>query len=733
MGLTRVNKYLIIAVWLVTMAVAAPLAGRLGDVIDNDALHALPGGSESSRAAARLVEAFPRSDALSAVVVYARDTGLNQADQARIEADRSELLRYARSGGIGRPETSADGKAALYAFQLAGDADAQSAATGKIKELVESSARDGLATALTGTAGAEKDVSDAFSGMDGMLLAVTGIAVAVLLLLMYRSPVLWLVPILVTGAASELAMAVVYLLAKHTGLAVDFQSQSILTVLVFGVGVDYALLLISRYREQLRTTADRHTAMTAALRRTAGTLCASASAVALGLLCLLAADLPATRGLGPIGVIGILVTLVAMTTMLPAVLVLCGRWIFWPMVPRYVPESGSGAAGLAEVGATGSTAAGSGSTGSATGGTVADGQNGEHGVWARVAALVGRRPRLVWAVTAAALVAMSFGMTNLSIGLPNSEAFTTEVGSVRGQAMIAEHFAGGTVSPVEIVVAAEAAQPVAVAAAAVAGVARVARVDGLAEGAGRGADAAASPTADGSAISADHRLARLSVVLADAPDSAAALRTVEELRAAVHRVPGASALVGGSTAEKLDRRDTVDRDNRVVIPMILAVIFLVLVLLLRALVAPVVLLISVVLSYAAAMGAAGLVLTAMEHRRLWDGVPLQTFLFLVALGVDYTIFLITRAREETGRLGHRAGVLRSLTVTGGVITSAGVVLAATFGALCVLPLVGSVQTGVVIALGVLLDTFLVRSLLVPAASLDIGRRFWWPAHRRFAR
>ncbi|MEV0154609.1 MMPL family transporter [Micromonospora sp. NPDC050686] len=670
----RRGKYAVLVLWLLLLGVAGPLAVKLTEVQDNSTLGALPTGAESTRAVQRAEAAFPESRRQLAIAVYVRDTGLTAADRAKVDADRADFARHAEGGVVSPPVPSKDGRALLLSFPTSDDPDRRADAVAAVKERLADGTPPGLRTALTGEAAAEHDVFDAFGGMDGALLLATAVTVALLLLITYRSPVLWLIPLIVVAVANQLAGAVVYLLARHAGLAVDFQSQTILTVLVFGVGVDYALLLIARYREELRRHADRHTAMAAAMRRSYGAICASAATVAIGLLCLLAADMPATRGLGPVGAVGIGAALLAMTTLLPAVLVLFGRWLFWPFVPRYTPD----------VDTTDRAA--------------------DHGLWRRIAGLVGGRPRAVWIGTAAALIALTFGTGALSIGLPGDESFTTEVGSVTGQRLIAAHYPGGSTAPAEVLATAGAADRVVAAARTVPGVAEV---------------SAPERSADGGWV-------RVVAVLDADPESDAARDTVTGLRAAVHAVPGAQALVGGRTSALLDEERTVDRDNLVVIPLVLAVVLIILVLLLRALVAPLLLIASVVLSYAAAMGAAGLLLAAMGHPRLFVGVPLQAFLFLVALGVDYTIFLITRAREEAALIGHRPGVLRALTVTGGVITSAGVVLAATFGALLVLPLVPSVQMGVIVAVGILLDTLLVRSLLVPALTLDLGARTWWP-------
>lgn len=671
----RRSKFLVLGLWLLLATVAAPLAAGLGKVQNNDAITGLPRGAEATAAFDRAKAAFPGSDKPVAVAVYARQSGLTGTDRADAEADRAAFARYAEGGRVPLAFPSADGKALLISFPLAGTDHDRNAAAKEIKKRLADGAPAGLQTGLTGPAGAVTDVLDAFKGLDGTLLLVAAGVVSLLLLVTYRSPILWLVPLIAVGMANQVASATVYLLAKYAGLAFDLQSQSILTVLVFGVGVDYALLLIARYREELRRHRDRHEAMRVAMRRSLPAILASAATVSAGLLCLLAAQLHSTRGVGPVGAVGIVAAMVAMTTLLPTLLVLCGRWLFWPFVPRFAE--------------------------SAIGRDTAE----DHGRWGAVAGAVGRRPRLTWIGTAVALGVLALGIGKLSIGLPYADTFTKEVGSVTGQRLIEAHYPSGASSPADIVAAAGAADQV---------VAAARGVDGIAD---------VRPPVR----SADGRWVRVEAVLGATPDSPAAEDSVRRLRTAVHAVPGAQALVGGPTATQLDTETAATRDNRVVMPLILAVVFLVLMVLLRALVAPVLLLASVVLSYLAAMGAAGLILAALGHPKLYYGLPLQGFLFLVALGVDYTIFLMTRAREEVAVLGHRRGMLRALTVTGGVITSAGVVLAATFAALSVLPLVPSLQTGIIVAVGVLLDTFLVRSLLIPALALHIGPRVWWPS------
>jgi len=408
--------------------------------------------------------------------------------------------------------------------------------------------------------------------------------------------------------------------------------------------------------------------MALAWRRSMPALLASAGTVTLGLLCLLAAQMNDVRGLGPIAAAGIAVTLAVVSTLLPALLVLLGRWVFWPFVPRFGSSSAV-----------------------------------KRPLWTT---LVGKHPRAIWALATLVLAALSLGMAGLRSGQPADAVYTVEVGSVTGQRLVADHFPSGAGTPVRVIANASAADQVVAAAGAVDGVASV-----------KSAPASSS-----------FSLVPIEVVLNDNADSPTARATVERLRKAVHAVPGADALVGGQTASEIDIERASARDDAVLMPAILVVVLAVLVLLLRAVVAPLLLAVSVMLSYTAAMGLAGLVFQAIGYPGMQPNLPMWGYIFLVTLGVDYTIFLMTRAREEVARLGHRQGILSGLTVTGGVITSAGVVLAATFGTLALLPVVTAIQIGTIVALGVLLDTFVVRTLLVPALAIDIGPRIWWP-HR----
>jgi RND superfamily putative drug exporter len=673
-GVARWGRYAAwgaVALWAGAAAVLVPLASRTDELRSTDPAQVLPRGAEATRALVRERAAFDGAGAAVAVVVYVRDSGITAADRSAVEADRAAFAASSRDSQVGPAVASEDGKALLLSFPIAGDGPQAAPVVRHIKsELTDTPA--GLAAAVTGSAGALVDADDAFAGVESTLLLAAAGVVAVLLLVTYRSPVLWLLPLVSVGVASQVAAGLVYLLARYAGVTVTEASSGIMVVLVFGIGTDYALLLVARYREELRRHADRHTAMAVAWRRSLPAILASAATAAVGMLCLLAAQMNDVRGLGPVAAVGIVVALAVASTLLPALLVVFGRWLFWPFVPRYSPTAGD----------------------------TAD----QHPGWRRLADAVARRPRMVWAVTTVALVALTSGVFALRLGQPVDRMYTKDVGSVVGQRAVAAHYPSGTSYPARIVATASASDRVVAAASAVSGVATV-RPAGT---------------------SADGRWVRLDAVLVDPPGSVAAEATVDRLRDAVHAVPAADALVGGQTATTLDVGRAAGRDDLVVMPLILLVVLVGLALLLRALVAALLLVATVVLSFGAAMGLAGLVFRALGHPDVNPTLPLWGYLFLVTLGVDYTIFLMTRAREEVARVGNRQGVLTALTVTGGVVTNAGMVLAATFATLVVLPVVMALHIGLVVALGVLLDTVVVRTLLVPSLAVDLGARIWWP-------
>ncbi|MFB4302125.1 MMPL family transporter [Actinomadura sp. NTSP31] len=666
----RRSKWAVLAVWVLLIAVGGSLAAKVGSVQDNDPASWLPADAQSTRAVEIGQRYFADRDTATATVVYTRGGTLTAADLAKAGHDRA-ALGPAGAGPASGLVVSPDRGAAYFGVPLRTAKNDNGVLGDEVKHLrslVRTDAPAGLTIKITGEAGSIADYIDVYSGMDGLLLGVTLAIVAVLLLLTYRSPLLWLVPLLVVAMGSQVASGAVYLAGRYAGLPVDGLSIYILTVLSLGVGTDYALLLIARYREELHWHADRHAAMAQALRRCLPAIGASAATVGLATLCLVLGRMNSTRGLGPVVAVGVVVVFAAMSTLLPALLVTLGRWVFWPFVPRHLP------------------------------GAVTEPDEGR-GVWAGVARFVARSPRLVWIATAGVLVVLALGSATLSNGLTQAEQFTTKTDSVTGQRLLADHFPAGASAPVDVYVPAERA-PGALAA--------LARTPGV-----------ASATATATARGRTH----LAAVLRAAPETPAARRAVQRIRTDLR---GDGAVVGGPTAVALDTADAQAGEDALLFPLILAVVGIMLLLLLRAVVAPLVLLGSVVLSYAAALGTAALIFHALGHPRIDQGLLLFGFLFLVALGVDYTIFLMTRVREEVHRVGHTEGVLTGLRVTGGVITSAGIVLAATFSVLAVIPTVNSLQEGVLVAVGVLLDTFLVRSLLVPALAIRIGPAFWWP-------
>ncbi|GGQ68240.1 MMPL family transporter [Streptomyces asoensis] len=684
---------LLVAVWLGVGGVLGPYAGRLGEVATNDQAAFLPRSAESTEVIAAQ-RAFRQDETLPAIVVWtapakdgaAEGTKTGEPVEDRLDAAGRALASLAGDPGVAGEVSPAlpsdDGRAIEGVVPLRPDLGDDLAPTlDRIRAAAERV--PGTTVQLAGPAASQADLSDAFAGIDGLLLGVALATVLVILLLVYRSVLLPLVIILGAVFALGLACAVVYALADHDVVRVDGQVQGILSILVIGAATDYALLLTARYREELAARTDRFAAVTAALRKSWGAVVASAATVALGLLALLLSDLTNNRALGPVGAIGIGCAVLSTLTFLPAVLVLLGRTAYWP-------------ARLA-----------AGSTG--------------HGVWQRVAALVDRAPRRVWAVTLAVLLAAAaFAPTLASKGVPLDETFVNDAPSVAAQETLGRHFPGGSGNPTVVIADADRLPGV---------LAASRRTEGVASAAA--ATASGRPGADPLVV--DGRV-RVDVTLDSAADGDAALRTVARLRTALHAVPGADALVGGYTAQRYDTQRTAERDRTLIVPVVLAIIFLILTVLLRSLLLPALLVATVGLNFLATLGISGLV---FRHVFGFSGtdpsVPLYGFVFLVALGVDYNIFLMSRVREESLRHGVRQGVLRGLVTTGGVITSAGVVLAATFAALGVIPLAFLAQIAFIVAFGVLLDTLVVRSLLVPALVRDIGAPAWWPGRLGVAR
>jgi RND superfamily putative drug exporter len=671
----RWTKWVVLGFWVVVFAVAGPLAGKLNSAQQNDSSAWLPKNAESTQVV-DLAKRFAPSDIFPALVVYERaDGAITPADQAKVAADAKRFATIQDvTGKVIGPVPAKDGRAlqVVVPIRVAEEGNGWEELAPRIEEMRSIARADtgGLGVYVTGPAGYFADFSKVFSGFDSTLLYITAVIVIVILLLTYRSPVLWLLPLTTVFVALTAAQAVIYLLAKNAGLTVNAQSAFILTVLVFGAGTDYALLLTARYREELRRHADRHEAMAVALGRAAPAIIASGATVILSLLTLLVAELASTRSLGPVMAIGIAVGLLAMITLLPALLVIFGRWVFWPRRP----ELGSA-------------------------------EPTERGLWARIGQRMAPRPRLVWVVTAVVLGALALGVTQLEAnGLQSKDSFRTKPEAVKGEAALARHFAAGEGNPVQVVGNADAAPQLRSAVSATPGVTAVTR----------------PVVKDGYAY--------LEGTLTSSADSQAGFDTVDQLRASVHAIAGADAKVGGGSAVNLDIQRATRHDRKLVVPLVLAVVLVILALVLRAIVAPLLLVATVVLSFGAALGVSAL---AFDHLFGFAGAdpafPLWTFVFLVALGTDYNIFLMTRVHEEAKQHGTRRGALIGLAATGGVITSAGIVLAGTFAALGTLPLVFITEIGFAVAFGVLLDTFIVRSVLVTALNLDVGRWIWWPS------
>ncbi|MDT0270444.1 MMPL family transporter [Streptomyces sp. DSM 44915] len=679
----RRGKWPMLLLWIALAVLATPLAERLGEVERDDAAAYLPTGLDSSEVA-DLLEPDPDQPpgAETAIVVFARDgEPLDAADLAAVEATRAAAagLDVPGLGEPGATETAEDGAAALFTLDVrpADEESADDAVTALVEGLravtastLDDADRPGLTGRVAGEAGI--DVDNDGGDVDAALMLTSMAIVAVLLLVIYRSPLLWLVPLITALLAVQVSRGAAYGLAE-AGLPVTDISSAILIVLVFGAATDYAMLLLNRYREELSRHADRHEAMAESLRRTTPALVASAGTVTAGLLCLLVADLAGLRGLGPIAAAGVLVALLAMLTLLPAILVCGGRWLLWPRAPRPGAERGAT----------------------------------EHRFWGGVARGVGRRPRLAAGSVMLLLAVGALGLTSLSTSADPLDKVPPGSESVEGQRLIAAHFPQGLAAPLRVVLPASADGAAAVAAAELAET-----VPGVAL-AEVGPEVRGHPT--------------LVVPLAVDPYGDAARAAIDALDAALNEAqPG--TLVGGTPAVQTDYEDTALRDTTRIVPLVLLAVTVILGLLLRSLVTPLVLLGTIVLSLLGSLGVSALV---FEHGFGFGGVAgdmfVYIFVFLVALGTDYTIFLMERIREERRRTSTREAVRIGLTTTGGVIAAAGLVLAGTFSALAQLPDVTVAEVGIAVGIGVLLDTLLVRSLLVPGLVTLLGDRAWWPS------
>jgi len=670
----RRSKWLVLSAWLLLIGgiIALQLPSKFQDAEKNETISFLPSDTESTQVLEE-IKRMQGQEMVATVVVSRRAAGLTAADRRQLALNRKRLnaVRAAGAGPFGPPTLSADRTTALLtnAVVASGDGDRLTALVDDYR-LALGDQPEGLDTKVTGPVGLTADAVKVFQGINGTLILAAGLLVIVLLILIYRSPIFWLFPAIAIACGELTARAFGYGLTE-LGATVNGQTSSIMSVLVLGAGTDYALLLVSRYREELRHHDDRHEAMRLALINGGPPIVASALTVSVALLSLMLAEVNGTSGMGPLSALAIIAALLSQLTLLPALLLVFGRPIFWPYIPR--------------VGSVGT--------------------DFEHGAWHRVGDWISVRPRTVWIVTSVLLAVCALGITNLSTNFDQADTFRDRPESVLGQQMIAKAFPAGVSSPADILASSpSSAQAVAAAARS---------VDGIAE---------VSATAV-----KGHGGVLLRAALRDDPYTTEAFATIDKLRAAVRRADP-DAQVGGETAVQRDFQRASNRDTVLLIPVILAIVFVILLLLLRSLVAPVLLIATVALSFTAALGVSAVVFDLVFGFQGSDSsLILFGFLFLVALGVDYNIFLMARAREETASHGTRAGILRSLSVTGGVITAAGLVLAGTFAVLGILPLVFLTQIGFLVAFGVLLDTFIVRSILVPAAVLDVGPRIWWPS------
>jgi RND superfamily putative drug exporter len=782
-------KWVVFLVWLVGIFIAvgpAQLPTKFTDAENNESTSYLPGDAESTKALAA-TESLQGGELASAVIVYHRESGLEPADLAKIESDVGRLTERrfegvvrngakAAGGGpqvrrpngcagpsttiAGQPEgyqpfvgpvCSPDGKAAIVTAYIRGNGQGDT-----ILDPVDywrdtvSDPGGGLDVKITGGAGYSADAIKVFEGINGTLLLAAVSLVIVLLILIYRSPIFLFVPLTAVIFAELLARSLGYGLSE-IGVTINSQSSSIMSVLVLGAGTDYALLIVARYREELHHRLDRHEAMAAAMRSAGPAVAASAATVIAGLLCLTLAKVNGTSGMGPIAAMGVACAALSMLTLLPALLTICGRRAFWPFVPhstQWMAREGVTAGRFrrrivegSRLGALLPVLGGAivvllllplvilnalitrltrGLVPSLVLGPLDRGlfkpyevrrfrheriADETHGFWSRVGRWVGRQPARVAAGAVVVLLVFCTGLSFLSTDLTTNDSYRTKVEAVEGQDLLAKSFPAGAGAPTDVVVPRRADVPRARAA--------VERVDGV--------EAVSAPVAEG------ERGVLIQAILEPPPYSTDAFDLIDPIRDAAHRaVPG--TLVGGPSAVEFDVRDAAAWDSAVIPPIVLVVVFLILVALLRAVVAPLILIGTVIVSFVAALGVGYFAFDVIFGFPGSDpSLPLFAFVFLVALGVDYNIFLMARAREETLTHGTRAGMLRALAVTGGVITSAGIVLAGTFSVLAVLPLVFLTEIGFVVAFGVLLDTFLVRSVLVPALVELIGPKIWWPS------
>ncbi|TAM67748.1 MAG: MMPL family transporter [Microbacteriaceae bacterium] len=694
---------MLILVWFAVFSVGGSSFGEVNSVAQNDQIEHLPASADATQVQ-KLQAAFRGDDVIPAVVVYQRTGGVTAADRTAIEAQLTKIrsLDGVAQAAVSPAIVSKDGAAAQVIVPLETSIKPADTVAAMRALLAESTPR-GLSVSVTGPAGLSADIVGAFGGLDGMLLIVALAAVLLILIIVYRSPLLPLIVLGTSLVALTAAMFTVVALAKAGVVALSGQTEGILMILVIGAATDYSLLYVSRFREALRDNERKWDATWAALRGSWQAILASAGTVVVGLLCLMFSELNSNIALGPVAAIGIGFAYLAAMTLLPALLFWAGRTAFWPVRPALGSQHQSVA--------------------------------GTRGLWPRVARLISRRARLIWVACTVVLAVAAFGLLGLKADGVSQMDFVIGHSQARdGQAVLVKHFAGGAGTPAIVIGPKDDLNAMANAILNQRGVSSLnviskdspsgtlpVTADGVqnAPGAPGVASSGAEPTVvDGRVM--------LQATLDGASDSTAAENTVRQLRSSFAHA-GTGVLIGGVAATAIDTNDAAVHDRNLIIPLVLGVILVILMLLLRSILAPVLLIMTVVLSYAASLGLSSVVFDSILRLPGADpSVPMFGFVFLVALGIDYNIFLMTRVREESIVHGTQRGVLRGLVATGGVITSAGIVLAATFAALGVLPVLFLVQISFIVALGVLIDTLIVRSLLVPALSHDIGRAIWWP-------
>ena len=689
----------LIVVWFALAGIGGPYFGKINQVVSNDQTTFLPESAESTKVNEQIGK-FQSSDAIPAIIIFTQDEQpLNDSQIASIASATTALKELdGVKEGVSPPVVSDDKKAAFVVVNTESGLEYKTFLP-LLREKLDGTVD--VQYKITGPVGLLEDLSKAFAGIDGILLVVALSVVFVILLIVYRSPFLPFIVLLNAISALAASILIVWHLANNGVIEINGQVQGILFILVIGAATDYSLLFVARYREELERHKETWRAVTAALKGSFEPILAAGGTVVVGLLCLLLSDLNSNKALGPVGSIGIILAMLSALTFLPAMLMAFGRKVFWPRIPRYKSK------------------------------LTLPSRN--HGVWTTIGAFVGRHPRRIWVTSLVVLSICAFGIIGLKAdGISQSDIVLGASEARDGQELLNRHFPGGSGTPVQIITSADTIEQVTTALTNDEG---VSSLQVTAVNSPSGTLPLDTPTSElpypfqNASPKVVDNTVLIQATLSDGSESLAAQDTVTRLRDSVHKVDS-SAIIGGIAATQLDTNIAAKRDRMVLIPIILLVITLILMALLRSIVAPLILLFTTVLSFAATLGIASLLFNHVLHFPNSDpSVILYGFVFLVALGIDYNIFLMTRVREESLKIGTKKGVILGLVVTGGVITSAGIVLAATFAALAVIPVLFLVQLAFIVAFGVLLDTTIVRSLFVPAIIHDINSRAWWPSKK----